>query len=171
MKQSPPWEAQRSSVSQEITSILVNTKVHYRIHNSPAFVYILSQIILVHATPSHFLNIHFNIILPSITLVFEVVSFPRVFPPKPCWHLSYLLLCATCPAHLILLDLITWIIFGVKYGLWNSALCRLLHSPVTTSFLGPNILLSTLFSNTLSLHSSRNLRVQISHPYKTTGKL
>jgi hypothetical protein len=35
--------------------------------------------------------------------------------------------------------------------------------------LGPNILLSTLFSKTLSLHSSLNVSDQLSHPYKTTG--
>jgi hypothetical protein len=35
-------------------------------------------------------------------------------------------------------------------------LCSFLHSPVTSSF-GPNILLSTLFSNTLSLCSSLNV--------------
>jgi hypothetical protein len=34
--------------------------------------------------------------------------------------------------------------------------------------LGPNILLSTLFPNTLSLCSSLNVRDQVSHPYKTT---
>jgi hypothetical protein len=42
----------------------------------------------------------------------------------------------------------------------------LLHSPVTSSVLGPNILLSTLFSNTLNLSSSLSVRDQISHPYK-----
>jgi polysaccharide pyruvyl transferase WcaK-like protein len=31
--------------------------------------------------------------------------------------------------------------------------------------LGPNILLSTLFSNTLNLCSSLNVRDQVSHPY------
>jgi hypothetical protein len=35
--------------------------------------------------------------------------------------------------------------------------------------LGPNILLSTLFSNTLSLCSSLNVRDQVSHPYRTIG--
>jgi hypothetical protein len=49
-------------------------------------------------------------------------------------------------------------------------LCSLLHSLVASSLLGPNILLSTLFSNTLSLCSSLSVRDQISHPYKTTGK-
>jgi hypothetical protein len=34
-----------------------------------------------------------------------------------------------------------------------------------------NILLNTLFSNTLSLCSSLNARNQVSHPYRTTGKI
>jgi hypothetical protein len=44
-------------------------------------------------------------------------------------------------------------------------------SPVTSSLFGPNILLSTLFSNTLSLCSSLNVRDQVSHPYSTTDKI
>ena len=43
--------------------------------------------------------------------------------------------------------------------------------PVTSSFLGPNILLNTIFSNTLSFLSSLNVSDQVSHPYKTTGKI
>jgi hypothetical protein len=35
----------------------------------------------------------------------------------------------------------------------------------------PNILLTTLFSNTLSLYTSLNVRHQVSHPYKTTGRI
>jgi hypothetical protein len=37
--------------------------------------------------------------------------------------------------------------------------------------LGPNILLNTMFSNTLSFLSSRNFGDQVSHPYKTIGKI
>jgi hypothetical protein len=37
--------------------------------------------------------------------------------------------------------------------------------------LGPNILLSILFSNTLSLCSSLNVRDRVSHSYRTTGKI
>jgi polysaccharide pyruvyl transferase WcaK-like protein len=37
--------------------------------------------------------------------------------------------------------------------------------------LGPNIPLSTLFSNTLSLCSSLNVRDQVSHQYKTSGRI
>jgi hypothetical protein len=40
----------------------------------------------------------------------------------------------------------------------------------TSSLLGPNIVLSALFSNTLSLCSSLRMRDHVSHPYKTTGK-
>jgi hypothetical protein len=46
-----------------------------------------------------------------------------------------------------------------------------LHSPVTSSLFGPNILLRTLFLNTLSLCSSLSVRDQVSHPYKTTAEL
>jgi hypothetical protein len=39
--------------------------------------------------------------------------------------------------------------------------------PVTSSLFRPNILLSTLFSNTLNLCFSLNVRDQVSHPYRT----
>ena len=78
---------------------------------------------------------------------------------------------AICPTHFSLLDLITRIIIGEEYRAWSSLLCSLLHSAVTSSLLGPNILLSTLFSKTLSLRSSLNASDQVSHPYKTTGKI
>jgi hypothetical protein len=39
------------------------------------------------------------------------------------------------------------------------------------SLLGPNVLLSTLFSNTLNLCSSFSVKDQVSNPYKTTRKI
>ena len=71
---------------------------------------------------------------------------------------------ATCPAYIMFLDFITGIIFSEEYRSLRSSLPRLLHSPITSSLLNPNILLSTLFSNTLSLCSSLNLSNKFSHP-------
>jgi hypothetical protein len=44
--------------------------------------------------------------------------------------------------------------------LWSSSLCSFLHPPNSSSLLGPSILLSTLLSNSLSLCSYINVRVQ-----------
>jgi hypothetical protein len=62
--------------------------------------------------------------------------------------------------------LICLMILGDDYKLWSFSLRNLLHSPVT-----PNIVLRILFSNILSLCPSLNVRDQVSHPYKTTGRI
>jgi hypothetical protein len=71
-------------------------------------------------------------------------------------------------AHLIL-DLVIPIIVG-EYRSFSSSLCCFVHSHVVLSLVGPNIL-NTLFSNTLSLHSSLNVSDHVSHPYNTIGKI
>ena len=155
MQQRASWEANWFSASQEIPRNLWNPKVYYLS---------LSWGSLIQSIPltSHFLKIYLNIILPPIpgspkwSLSLKFTHQNPVYAPPPST-------CTTCPAVPILLDFITRIIVGERYRSLSSSLCSFLHSLVTSSILGPNIL-NTLFSNTLSLCSSLKVSDQVSHP-------
>jgi hypothetical protein len=56
-------EVNKSSVSQEILGISWNPKVHYRFHNSPLLVPVLSQVNQFQALSHDFFEIHFSITL------------------------------------------------------------------------------------------------------------
>ena len=129
--------------------MLWNSKVQYRIHKIPRTCPVPSQI-----KPSYFLKMYFNIILPSTprSSRYYSIRFPYQIPVCTCP------VRATCSAHFIRLDVITRIISGDGYKSQSSLLCSFLHCPVTSSFLGPNIFLSTPFSKTLSLCSSLSAR-------------
>ena len=75
MQQSASWGAARFSAGQEISRILWTQKVHYRSLKCPPAVPILRQLDPVHTLTSHFLEIHFNIIIPYT-------------PGSPKWSLS-----------------------------------------------------------------------------------
>ena len=170
MEQSPSWEANRFAASQEIPHILWNPKVHYCIHKCPPPVPILSQLDPVHTPTSHFLKIDLNITLPSAPGSPQRCLSLR-FPHQNPVHASPLPHTSHMPAHLIIIDFITCTVLGEQYRSLSSSLCSFLHFPVTSSLLGPNILLNTLFSITLSLRSSLNVSDQVSQPYKTNGKI
>ena len=153
MVQSPSWEANRFAASQEIPHISRNPKVHYRTHKRPPPVSIPGQPNPVHTPTSHLLEIHSNIIHPSTPRSPQWSPSLR-FPHQDPIHPLSSPICAICPAHLILLDFITRTILGEEYKSFSSSLCSLLHFPVASFLLGPNILLNTIFSNTLSFLSS-----------------
>ena len=170
MVQSPSWAANWFAASQEIPRISRNSNVHYRTHKRPSPVSILRQPNPVHIPTSHLLKIRPNIIHPS-TPRSPHWSPSLWFPHQNPIHPLSSPIRATCPAHLILLDFITRTVLGEEYKSFSSSLCSLLHSAGTSSLLGPNILLNTMFSNTLSFPFYLNVNDQVSHPYKTTGKI
>jgi hypothetical protein len=60
MEQSPSWEANIRSISQEVPLLWRHPKIHYRAHKNPALDPILSQMTPIHTLASYF-QIHFSI--------------------------------------------------------------------------------------------------------------
>jgi len=107
---------------------------------------------------------HLNIILPY-TPGSSKWSLSLRFPhPNPV---------RTSPSYVLHASpiLCSRILFGEQYRSLSSSLCSFIHSPVTSSLVGPNILLKTLFPNTLNLRSSLSVSDQVSPPYKITDKI
>jgi len=119
---------------------------------------------------SHFLKIHRIIILPSTSGSPKwslSLRFPHQNPvyASPLPHTRYMPRPSNSSRFYHPSSL------GWEVQIFSPSLCSFLHSPVTSFLLGPNILLSALFSNTVTWLTSPNVSDQVSHPYKTTGKV
>ena len=150
-EQSPSWVANQFSASQQIFCILWKPKVHYRIYECLPCIPIVSHIDPGHASAFQFFKIQLNIIPPSMPESSKQslsLRYPHQNPAE------------TSPVHalpnLICLPKHYWVRITD-----HASFCGFLHSPITSSLLGPNVLLNTLFSNTISLHSSLNVKDQV----------
>jgi hypothetical protein len=160
-EQRPSWETDSDSAAHDIPRFYC-TYVYYSVHKSitrfPTW-----------ARSIHSTNSHRTYTSSTNILLFQVVSSLHSLQPRFCTHFSSPHACyMPRPSHI--LDLIIILIFAEEHKLWNPSSCSFLQPSVTSSLFGPNILLSSLFSNTLNLCYSLNVRDHISHSYKTTGK-
>ena len=126
------------------------------IHKSPPPVRILIQLDPVHNPTCYFQKIHLNINLPSTPGSPKwslSLRFPHQNPvyASPLPHTRYM------PRPSYFSRLCTRTILGDEYRSLSSSLCSFLHSRVSSSLLGPNIL-NTQFSNTLRLRNQETLR-------------
>jgi hypothetical protein len=97
--------------------------------------------------PGHH-TVTFLILALRLRLGLSSGLFPSCFHTKLLYECLIFPMRITCAVRVILLDFMTLIIFDELYKLWSSSLCSLLQPPATSShLLGPNILLSTLFSS------------------------
>jgi hypothetical protein len=165
------WEAVSCWATQVLPNILWNLNIHYHVHKSLLLVHILSQINLVHTIPSHpiplrsilILSSHLHLGLPSGLFSFD-------FPTKSlCAFFFAPYMLHAQPSHLPWLD-------RSNYTWWRVEVMKLFF----IEFSPPSLHFIPLFSKYSPQHPVlkysqsvflRNIRNQISHPYKTTGKI
>jgi hypothetical protein len=125
---------------------------------------------LLHALPTYFFKTLFNTIHPSMPRSSKWCISSRFSHQN---RVRICLLLRTChmhtPSHPLRFH--HQIIFGEEYKLLCLSLHSFLQSPLNSCLLGPNIFLSTIFSKKHQPISSLHLNDQVSHPYKTRGKI
>jgi hypothetical protein len=122
-------------------------RLHVRIHNCSPAVPLLCLINPTNANhPASWISLLMLSSLPSLGLP----NCLSVFPVKTLYATLLAHLRVTCPAHLILLKLITRIILLKSAG-HKAPRYLVFCTPLLLAPLGTNIYLSTLFSKALSL--------------------
>jgi hypothetical protein len=138
-------EATSRAATREITSIIWSPKVHYCIHKSSPLVPILSQTKPINTLPHSISPRSILILSTHLRLGLRSGLFHSGSPTNNLYGLHFSLICATCPAHLMLLGLIILIILGKEYKWGNSLSCCFLHLPGISSLFGP-VFLSSNYS-------------------------
>jgi hypothetical protein len=155
-----PWQANCHSANQKIPCLLWYPKVHYRVHNNPPLVPILSQMNSVHNYAPYLSKIRCNIFLPSLPRPSER-SLPFRFSDHDLlciysFHACYI----PYPSHP------SW--FGhPNNSWWSLQIMHLLQHPTNFTLIRPHFSSAPVLKH----RSSFNVRDQVSYPYKTTCKL
>jgi hypothetical protein len=133
MEQSPSWEADGHSATQEITPF----------HGNRTFITVFTRARhwslfwtrWIQSTPSHPITLRYILILSfHLRLDLPCGHFPSGFPTKILYAFLVSPMCITCRTHLIFLDFISLIILGKSYKVLSSSLCNLLQ-PSAISFV------------------------------------
>ena len=148
--------------------LLRNPEFHYRPYISPPLVPIFSK-----SSPGSIPTPLKSILIlsPHLRLGLPKGLLPLGFPTKTLYAFLDRSIRATCPAHFSHLDLRFLIMLDKEYNACSSALCILSLFSCNFISLSSNIFLSTLFSDSLNLCSSLNVREQVSQPYNTTENI
>jgi len=161
MQRSPPEEPNNPSVLyQTWCFVAAFTRAH---HLSPSWTR------SVEFMPFQRISLRVNLILSFHLFHLPNCLFSSDLPTKTLYAALLSPIYVTYHVILFLLDLITWMVLGMKYKSLSSSLCNFLQSPVTSSLLEQN--LSTLLFNILSLYSSPIVRNGFSHPFKMIHKI
>lgn len=117
------WELLVSQLLKKFPAFYVPPKFHYHVHKSPPFDFILNtwiQSMLWCRVFVRFVWVLSSCLCPGLSSGF----FSSGFSTKVPYAFIFLPIWATFPAHVIALDLITWIVFALAHTANNSMTVR-----------------------------------------------